>query len=84
LFNGGNVEWPVRHTVQNNSGAIVRLVNIFNCHAMMECSKMNERLPDMTPHGVLLDVSVSTKKVIKNQKSNINYSRQVAEFRPAF
>jgi hypothetical protein len=39
----------------------IPLVNMLNCLAYcLGQSKMNERVPDMTPNKILLDVRVST------------------------
>ena len=44
---------------------------------MIGRSKMNERLHDMTPNGILLDVSVSPK----NQNENKIYNKLLIEMR---
>jgi hypothetical protein len=42
---------------------VVRLVNICNCFSVYDwTAKLIERLPDMTPIGMLLDASVSPEK----------------------
>ena len=38
--------------LSTNLKAVVQLVNIFNCLAMIEWSKNNKRLPDMTSNRV--------------------------------
>ena len=39
---------------------------------MIGRSKMNERLNNMTPNGMLLDVSVSSKKMCEKKASKFN------------
>ena len=51
--------------------AVVRLVNLFNCLDMIERSKINESLPDMTSNMMLLEVSVHKRKHFFD---SINYS----------
>jgi len=69
--------WPISDELTRSLGieagqrGVAQFVNIFNCLAMIGWSEMNERLPDLTLHRMLLDISVSQKSRWKRYNKHL-------------